>query len=165
MSPDRSVPLRYVPVLPSLLLLAGRSAASAARRGCSSEMGEGSTGCLRGRADWNSRQDPVPDISKRGIGRGGDQTFSGERSVSRQNQPPITHLGCGLRLRSVSEDASYGGISERSGCRSFLGKEHCVCRRASNSEGLAGGEAPQTFEMVTSCEGQCIIDEELWDNK
>lgn len=30
------------------------------------------------------------------------------------------------------------------------------------TEGLLGGKAHQTFEMATSCEGQCIIDEELW---
>src|SRR5215469_2960693 len=30
------------------------------------------------------------------------------------------------------------------------------------TEGLDGGEAHETFEMATSCERQCIIDEELW---
>jgi len=33
------------------------------------------------------------------------------------------------------------------------------------SEGLVGGEAHQTFEMATTCKGQCIIDEERIDSK
>ena len=30
------------------------------------------------------------------------------------------------------------------------------------TEGFDGGEAHETFEMATTCEGQCIIDEEFW---
>ena len=67
---------------------------------------------------------------------------------------------CFLSTESESSNTT-GGIPQKRNPRST---NRCANSwrnpTARASEGLAGGEAHQAFEMVTSCEGQCIIDGE-----